>query len=134
MKKYVLDSFALFVFFEQQKDWEKIERFLVQASEGRIELMMSLINYGELFYVTAQKEGTREAEKIIALVDQLPLKISQPDRPQTLLAATFKARGGISYVDCFAAALAYEFKAKLITGDSEFKKLKNEVDIEWIEK
>ncbi len=29
MKHFVLDSFALLVFFEQQKDWKKVEGFLL---------------------------------------------------------------------------------------------------------
>lgn len=134
MKNYVLDSFALLVFFEKQKDWEIVEKYLVHASMDKIQLLMSLINYGEIYYVMAQREGAREADKIIALTDRLPIKIIAPDRVQTLQAASFKARGGISYADCFAASLAHQQKANLVTGDPEFRKLSDLIEIDWIRK
>ncbi len=134
MKHFVLDSFALLVFFEQQKDWKKVEAFLVKASTDEIELLMSGINYGELFYITAQREGADEATRVIKTVDSLPIKIIYPDRELTLQSAEIKSRGGISYADCFAASLAKKHKAKLITGDPEFKKLAKEIELEWIEK
>jgi uncharacterized protein len=134
MKHFVLDSFALLVFFEQQKDWEKVEHYLVQASNDKVELSMSLINYGEIFYITAQREGSEEAERIIKIVDGLPIHIVNPDKVQTIQAATYKAEGGISYADCFAAALTEKLNATLVTGDPEFKKLKKKISIEWIEK
>jgi uncharacterized protein len=134
MKHFVLDSFALLVFFEQQKDWEKVEYYLVQASNDKVELSMSLINYGEIFYITAQREGLEEAERIIKIVDGLPIHIVNPDKAQTIHAATHKAEGGISYADCFAAALTEKLSATLVTGDPEFKKLKNKISIDWIEK
>jgi predicted nucleic acid-binding protein len=34
--------------------------------------------------------------------------------------------------DAFAAALAKEKKAELVTGDPEFKPLENEIKINWI--
>lgn len=134
MKPYVLDSFALLVFFEQQKDWKKVERFLVDASTDDIELLMSGINYGEIFYITAQREGIAEANKVMKVVDSMPIKIVYPDRELTLAAAEIKSNGGIAYADCFAASLAKKYKARLITGDPEFKKLAKEISLEWIEK
>jgi hypothetical protein len=44
----------------------------------------------------------------------------------------FKAKEKIAYADCFAAALAREKKAQLVTGDPEFKPLEDEVNILWI--
>ena len=134
MKYFVLDSFALLVFFEEQKDWKKVEGFLIEAANEQIELLMSGINYGELFYITIQREGIDEAYKIIKAVDSLPIKIIYPDRKLTLESAEIKSRGGISYADCFAASLAKQYKAKLITGDPEFKKMSKEILLEWIEK
>jgi len=61
MKHFVLDSFALLVFFEHQKDWEKVEHYLVKASNDKLELSMSIVNYGEIFYVTAQRVARKSA-------------------------------------------------------------------------
>jgi len=37
----------------------------------------------------------------------------------------------MSFADCFAAALAMENKADLITGDKELKQVEREVKILW---
>jgi predicted nucleic acid-binding protein len=50
----------------------------------------------------------------------------------TRMAAEFKSKGKISYADCFAAALAKNYKAELITGDKEFKTLEGEIKILWL--
>ena len=38
----------------------------------------------------------------------------------------------LSLADCFAAALAKERKAELVTGDPEFKPLDHEIKIGWL--
>ena len=54
------------------------------------------------------------------------------DRALTRLAAGFEARGGLSYAEAFAATLARERKAGLLTGDPELKSLNKEIKILWI--
>lgn len=44
----------------------------------------------------------------------------------------FKVKGNISFADCFAAAVAENKKATLVTGDPEFKQLENELSIAWL--
>jgi len=34
--------------------------------------------------------------------------------------------------DCFAAALAKELKADLVTGDQEFKQVEGQVKVQWL--
>ncbi len=53
-------------------------------------------------------------------------------RPLADSAADFKARFRISLADAFAAALAKEKKAELVTGDLEFKPLESEIRINWL--
>ena len=48
-------------------------------------------------------------------------------------AAWFKLRGGISYADCFAAALAHRDGLPLITGDPEFRRVEDVVRIAWLD-
>jgi predicted nucleic acid-binding protein len=38
----------------------------------------------------------------------------------------------MSFADCFAAALAKQHKALLLTGDLEFKQVEAEVTINWL--
>ena len=48
-------------------------------------------------------------------------------------ASWFKLRGGISYADCFAAALAHRDGFPLITGDPEFRRVEDVVRIAWLD-
>jgi predicted nucleic acid-binding protein len=45
---------------------------------------------------------------------------------------SFKARFRLSLADAFAAALAKDMKAELVTGDPEFKALEKEIRIQWL--
>lgn len=47
-------------------------------------------------------------------------------------AADLKAPFKLSLADTFAAALAKEKKAELVTGDPEFKALGKEIKISWL--
>jgi hypothetical protein len=47
-------------------------------------------------------------------------------------AADFKASFKLSLPDAFAAALAREKKAELVTDDLEFKPLDQEIKIHWL--
>jgi predicted nucleic acid-binding protein len=55
------------------------------------------------------------------------------DRRLADLAADFKARFKISLADAFAAALAKDKKAELVTGDQDFKLLGKEISIHWLQ-
>lgn len=46
--------------------------------------------------------------------------------------ANFKARFKMSLADAFAAALAKEKQAELVTGDPEFKALEKEIKVAWL--
>ena len=47
-------------------------------------------------------------------------------------AADFKNRFRMSLADAFAAALAKEKQAELVTGDPEFKLLEKELQVMWL--
>ena len=74
-------------------------------------------------------EKTGEAAKIL---QGLPIDFHSTSRALADTAADFKARFKISLADAFAAALAKEKKAELVTGDPEFKLLEKEIKINWL--
>jgi ribonuclease VapC len=51
-----------------------------------------------------------------------------------LAAARLKAEYPISYADAFAASLALELGASLVTGDPEFKTIKENLSLLWLDK
>ena len=65
-------------------------------------------------------------------MDELVVEVVPVDRPLVFAAAHLKARYPISYADAFAAALAKQNQARLMTGDPEFKAVEPEVAIHWL--
>jgi predicted nucleic acid-binding protein len=63
----------------------------------------------------------------------MPVEILEITEELTIQAARFKAKGGISYSDCFSAALAkVRNGSELLTGDKEFKRVEDEVRMKWV--
>ncbi len=86
-------------------------------------LMMSALNWGEVYYTIARNSGYREADRTAKSVDRLPLMIVNVDRAQAEEAGRIKAGYGLPYADCFAAALAGK-TGVLVTADlADFKKV-----------
>jgi predicted nucleic acid-binding protein len=54
------------------------------------------------------------------------------DLKMTRQAAIYKATYRVAYADAFAAALAKERRAELVTGDPEFKRLEKEIKVNWL--
>jgi predicted nucleic acid-binding protein len=132
VKTLVLDSHPLILYFEQEEGWQEVAEILQQASEEKCRLLLSVVNWGEVYYVTMREYGEEYAEKVLHALRHMPVEIKEADEETTLEAAKLKARGGLSYADCFVAALAIKKKGELVTGDKEFKQVERFVKIRWI--
>lgn len=130
--KRILDAHALLVFLEKEPGFEKVESFFVNAIEKDNYLLMTSVNFGEVYYIVLRECGEEKAKEIEKIIKTLPIEIVDVDRELAKEAAYFKATKKISYADCFSAALARLRKGELITGDKEFKALENEIRISWI--
>lgn len=122
-RRYVLDSYALIAYLEGETGCEQVKDLLEQAARGECELLMSVINLGEVLYIVERERGLPQAHKTLARIDELPISIIDADHYLTLGAAHIKAQQPIAYADCFAAALAQSKEAALVTGDPEFKRI-----------
>src|SRR6478609_7618835 len=121
----VFDSFALLTLFRKEKGYEEVMKWLSSINDSQPGYM-SVINLGEVYYITCRKQSKEKAELAIASALQLQLDIIDADIQLTYQAAQLKAKYKMSYADAFAAALTIDKKATLITGDSEFKALQKE--------
>jgi predicted nucleic acid-binding protein len=131
-KPRVLDSWAMMAFFENEPAAEQVEQIIVEAHETGTALMMSVVNVGELWYSIARAHSPADADKIINELRTLKIEFVDATWELTKQAAVFKTKGKIAYADCFAAALAKDRKAELVTGDPEFKQVDGEVKILWV--
>ncbi|HHT9125809.1 MAG TPA: type II toxin-antitoxin system VapC family toxin [Candidatus Brocadiia bacterium] len=132
MSKKVLDSYSLLVYFEHEPGYEKMAEHIEKAAGSMQNLLLSVVNWGEVFYAIYREYSLSRANEVVGTIDTLPIDIIPADMELTKQAAIFKANHKMSYADCFAAALAKLRKAELITGDKEFEQLKHEIKINWI--
>ncbi|MDD2679645.1 MAG: type II toxin-antitoxin system VapC family toxin [Candidatus Omnitrophica bacterium] len=130
--KRVLDAHGLLVFLEKEAGYEKVEQSFIAAVEKDNYLLMSSVNFGEVYYIVLRECGQGKAHEIEKIIRTLPIDIIDVDMQLAREAAYFKATRKISYADCFAAALAKLHKGEVITGDKEFQSLEKEVKIAWI--
>ena len=128
----VFDSWPLIAYLQGEEPTKRVIEILAAAHEQGDSLAMSIVNAGEVWYIVAQRTNPDEADRAIDLLRSLGIKLIDVDWATTKIAAAYKAKGGISYADCFAAALAKQQKADLVTGDREFERLKNEISITWL--
>ena len=98
----------------------------------RLLLIHSVINLGELFCNTLRERKREKAEEVLFLLEQLPISVVNSDLEITLEAARLKGIYPVAYADCFAAALGIRKKAKVVTGNPEFRKFGNSLSVEWI--
>jgi len=131
-KSIVLDSWAIMAYLEDEPSAERIADIIADAHDNSVPLMMSVANAGEVWYIIARRASAAEADRTIALLQQIGIEFINIDWPLTKIAAGFKLKGNISYADCFAAALAKHNKSTLLTGDREFKQLESELTIDWL--
>lgn len=132
MASKVFDSYALMAFFEDEPGADTVRDLILKAEENKINLFMSVINLGEVWYSIARNNSPEVADQYIGEINGMAIEIVDADWTLTRQAAVFKEGGKISYADCFAAALAKIKKAELITGDKEFMLLEGEIKISWL--
>ena len=131
MKRIVLDASALMTFFEDRPGVDKVEDLIRLGVEGKRQLLMSVVNWGEVYYSTWRTKGPGVARKILEDIAQLPLEIVDADLELTRAAAELRAEHKLPYTDCFAAALAAARKASLATSDKDFASVEKKLDLLW---
>jgi len=135
MPTKVLDSWALIAFFEDEPAAERVEKLLLKAEEGTYKLLLSVVNWGEIYYCTmraySQNAAEQKAREIAGLTIEI-VGVDEKDLDLVRQAAIYKASWRLSYSDAFAAALAKIRNAELVTGDPEFRQIEGEIKIDWL--
>ena len=137
MATRVLDSWALMAFFEDEPSGEEVERMLLQAETGKHKLLLSAVNWGEIYYAVMRATSQETAEEKVREIAGMSIEIVPVKEDLELVrqAAIFKARHKLSYADCFATALAFLRHAELVTGDEEFKAVEDDLKgIIWLKR
>ena len=112
----VLDSHALVAYFRDEPGADLVETLLTKAASSERPLHMTEVNYAEAKYVLIRKDGPDAWQASARILAGLPIEFHAADR----------------HLADFAAALAKEQNAELVTGDPEFKALEKEIKINWL--
>jgi len=131
-RAFIFDSHALLKFFQKEKGHEKVVHLLEEIRKTGATKYINAINLGEIIYSTKKEFGDQKKLEVLANIERLNFTILPIPNNLIFQAAEYKAQYSISYADCFALASAVEYKAILVTGDPEFRKVEHLVDIVWI--
>ena len=129
---YIFDSHALLRFFQKEKGADEVAALLERIRKTEREKYINAINLGEIIYITKREFGELKKIETLAHIERLGFEILPVPNSLIFRAAELKAEFGISYADCFLLASAQEYKATVVTGDNEFKKVEHLVKIKWI--
>lgn len=127
-KSYVRDANAVLDFVEDGPGGKRVEPLLNDALHGRSRVLMSVVNWGEVFYHSWQEQGEECARRTLAGLSRLPSNWF-PLTGAIAAGREIKARHKIPYDNCIAAGLAILQEAVLVTSDRDFEKRGRRVEI-----
>ena len=128
---FVLDTFAMLAYLQGESNGARVREIF---QSGRQNVYMSLINVGEVLYITERKQGIRKAQEALASIRQLLIELLPSDEQTIFAAAHIKANYTVSYADAFAIVAAQTVGGTLLTGDPEFGAVEELEPIEWLQK
>lgn len=132
MKTYVFDASALLTYLKKGPGASKVAELLQESGRQRAHILMSAVNYGEVFGRILRDHGEAEAQNVSRIVHELPMEVLGVTMQSAAEAAAVKVKYKLYYADSFAAALVLEHKATLATSDSDFRKLGHGVGVVWL--
>jgi len=123
-RRYVLDANALVGLFEDREGTAaRVDRLLQQGQQQNAPLLMSTVNWGEVFYIVWKRHGESKARQAQTTVSDMPIVFVAVDFDRATRAAALKQKHNLGYADAFAAELAIDRGAWLVTADPEFARV-----------
>lgn len=130
--RIIFDTYALMAYLRREQGHEVVRALIAETLDGGHDASMSVINLGELFYMQCRKATQAQAESALKFVRRAGIRIEPATTGRVMSAARLKAAVSLSYADAFAASLASELNATLVTGDPEYKPLETAINILWL--
>lgn len=127
--RYVLDASAIVELLEDRPGAQKVEALLLASKAGRDEIFMSVVNWGEAYHSFWRRRGLDETAAVFSRLLRAGIILVEATRYDAERAAALKARFAIPYADSFAGQLAVERRARLVTSDGDFERIKEQVKL-----
>lgn len=132
MIQYVLDASAILRYIENEPGAARVEELLNRGLASKCKIAVSPVNWGEVLYVLFRKLGIVSATSIAAQLRVLPITIPSLGEAQAEQAARINDQYRLPYADSYAAALATELGAVLVTADYDLKACSPALAIEFL--
>lgn len=119
MRIHVLDASALYRFISKGDGSHIVDDLLKQAVVVSMPLLMSAVNWGEVYYSLVKRVGLVKTDNMLAeMVARVPISLVSVTPEDAVRAARLKAQYHLPYADAFAAALTGSQRV-LVTADVE---------------
>jgi uncharacterized protein len=131
----IFDAWPILAWLQdEQPAADEVQRMLDDAENGMLQLSISMINVGEVYYRLARSVNEDEAKAFLKDLKSMPVKTLSIPKKLVIKAAQLKSCYAISYADAFAVATAISEHAPLVSGDPELRTLEQTgvVTIEWL--
>lgn len=128
----MLDASALWIFLQRKPAAAKVLHLLTEAMRGRADVLMSSVNFGEAYGLVVREQGLDRARHTVAALRPSPIRFTDASLQQCMHSAEIKLMYKLHYSDSFAAAVAIENKATLVTSDSDFRRLGHNFPVLWL--
>jgi predicted nucleic acid-binding protein len=132
LRNIVLDSFAVLAFLFDEPAAEQVELLLSKAEQRGDPVLIGAIDWAEVLYRVSRMQGETGLAAARQFAQTVALDIVPADGAQAEIAAEFKVAHRMSLGNCFAAALAKIKKGDLVTGDPDFKPVRDRIKISWL--
>lgn len=130
MRVYVLDANAIICFLDNRPGAEHVAS-LIQQGRDSAQMFMSAVNWGEVFYTMARRMSLGKLRQMLNTLKPR-IEIVEIDAETAERAAEIKHFYKLGYADAFAAALAVNEKATLVTSDPDFEKLGSKIKLKML--
>ena len=128
MRGVVLDAWAVLALLRGERPaGDVVRRYVGRTADGRFEVLLNVVNLGEVLYRLIQVEGRARAIDRFARFRRGPVTIVPAREGLVLEAAELKSQHALSYADAFAVATARQAFLPLVTGDPEILELPGSV-------
>lgn len=133
MRATVFDSYAVLALLFDEPGVDQVEQLLHEAAVTHQPVLITAMNWAEVLYQMQRRRGPEGVTAAKRFAATMPLDVVPADLALAELAAEYKAAHKLSLADAFAAALAKQRKAELVTGDPEFKSVEPDLKkITWL--
>jgi predicted nucleic acid-binding protein len=131
-KPIVLDTWSILAYLEGNLNGKKVAELIADSVELGNTIYLSAISLGEIYYAIAKNVNEKEADKTIDELLQMGIIILEIDTKAIIEATKYQTEFDLSISQCLTAIFAKRNKAVLLTFDNRFKKMEQQLRIQWI--